>query len=140
MTSVTPLPGLDQVAIGVDTHKDFHVAVALNGYGARLSELTFAANRRGFDQLEQWSSALGPVLGWGVEGTSSYGAGLTRHLLAAGHRVLEVNRPDRHARRTLGGKRTRSMPRPPRVRCCPDGPAPSPRAVTDGWRCSGTSA
>lgn len=104
MNSVTPLPGHDQVAVGVDTHKDFHVAVALNGHGARLAELTFAANRRGIDQLEQWSATLGPVLGWGVEGTSSYGAGLTRHLLATGQHVIEVNRPDRHARRTLGGK------------------------------------
>jgi transposase len=104
MTSVTRLPIGDQVAIGVDTHKDFHVAVALNGHGARLDELTFAATRCGIDQLEQWRAQLGPVAGWGVEGTSSYGAGLTRHLLTTGQRVVEVNRPDRHARRTLGGK------------------------------------
>jgi transposase len=104
MTSVTPLPVQDHVVIGIDTHKDFHVAVALTGQGGRLGELKFASTRRGIDQLEQWSSALGTVRAWGVEGTSSYGAGLTRQLLASGQHVVEVNRPDRHARRTLGGK------------------------------------
>ncbi len=104
MTSVTPLPMHDHVVIGVDTHKDFHVAVALNGHGGRLGELTFATTRVGLGELERWSSTLGPVQAWGVEGTSSYGAGLTRQLLSTGHHVVEVNRPDRHVRRTLGGK------------------------------------
>jgi len=37
-----------------------------------------------------------------VEGTGSYGAGLARFLAAHGQRVLEVNRPDRAARRRHG--------------------------------------
>lgn len=104
MTSVMPLPLHDQVVIGVDTHKDCHVAVAVNGHGTRLGELKFAASRVGLAELTRWSSALGPVRAWGVEGTSSYGAGLTRQLLAAAEHVVEVNRPDRQARRTQGGK------------------------------------
>ena len=38
----------------------------------------------------------------GVEGTGTYGAGLTRHLREAGVRVVEVDRPDRRARRAQG--------------------------------------
>jgi transposase len=37
-----------------------------------------------------------------VEGTGSYGAGLARFLAAAGQHVVEVNRPDRQARRRRG--------------------------------------
>ena len=38
----------------------------------------------------------------GVEGTSSYGAGFTKALITAGMRVIEVNRPNRAARRRRG--------------------------------------
>ena len=49
---------------------------------------------------------MGPKFGIvaiaGVEGTSSYGAGLTRVLQAAQIEVAEVSRPDRAARRRQG--------------------------------------
>ena len=38
----------------------------------------------------------------GVEGTGAYGAGLARHLAAEGVEVVEVNRPNRQARRHRG--------------------------------------
>jgi len=38
---------------------------------------------------------FGPLRGAGVEGASSYGAGLARHLRARGIEVLEVERPER---------------------------------------------
>ena len=38
----------------------------------------------------------------GVEGTGSYGAGLARHLAAAGVEIVEVNRPNRQTRRRRG--------------------------------------
>jgi transposase len=41
----------------------------------------------------------------GVEGTGSYGAGLARHLAAAGVRVVEVDRPDRQDRARQGKSR-----------------------------------
>ncbi len=37
-----------------------------------------------------------------MEGTHSYGAALTRHLLAAGISVIEVNQPDKAHRRRRG--------------------------------------
>jgi transposase len=45
---------------------------------------------------------LGQIQGWGIEGTSSYGAGLCRFLGGQGQQVVEVNRPDRAARRAQG--------------------------------------
>ena len=38
------------------------------------------------------------VKAFGIEGTGSYGAGLSRDLLAMGHRVLDVMRPNRQLR------------------------------------------
>jgi len=51
-----------------------------------------------------WFEAQGCVVRVGVEGTGSYGAGLARHLMAAGVEVVEVNRPNRQLRRQRGGK------------------------------------
>ena len=53
-------------------------------------------------ELEAWARSLGPVRAFGVEGTGSYGAGLSRFLSGQGHTVLEVNRPDRQLRRQHG--------------------------------------
>jgi transposase len=39
---------------------------------------------------------------WGVEGTGSYGAGLTAALTVAGERVVEVKRPGRPKHRPSG--------------------------------------
>ena len=58
----------------------------------------FAAGSRGYDQLAGWLQSWGAVGRVGVEGTGSYGAGLTRHLTAAGVEVVEVNRPNRQTR------------------------------------------
>jgi transposase len=52
--------------------------------------------------LEGWATRLGTVEQVGLEGTGCYGAGLSRWLRQRGHRVVEVNRPDRQARRRRG--------------------------------------
>ena len=49
-----------------------------------------------------WLQSFGPVGLVGVEGTGSYGAGLTRHLMAAGVAVVEVDRSDRQDRYRSG--------------------------------------
>jgi transposase len=92
-----------KIAVGVDTHKYVHVAVALDELGGRLAELTVAADHVGYAQLERWSLGLGAVIAFGIEGTASYGAGVAGYLRRAGQRVIEVNRPDRRERR-LNGK------------------------------------
>ena len=87
-----------QVVIGVDTHQDQHVAVAIDQQGVRLAERYAPAATGGYRDLEQWSQKLGEVLAFGVEGTGSYCAGLARFLSSRGFTVVEVNRPDRSTR------------------------------------------
>ncbi len=91
-----------RVTVGVDTHKQVHVAAGRDQLGRRLGTTVAPANRAGYGQLLAWARGLGKVEAWGVEGTGSYGAGLVRFLAASGQRVVEVNRPDRQLRRRRG--------------------------------------
>jgi transposase len=91
-----------RVIAGVDTHKDFHVVVVLDELGRKLDTATFSTTTRGYRDLTGWVTSFGEVLAVGVEGTASWGAGLSRHLRARGLNVIEVNQPDRHRRRRRG--------------------------------------
>ena len=90
------------VTIGVDTHADFHVGVALDQRGGLLGELTLANDEVGYQRLLRWAHGLGELACVGAEGTGSYGAGLSRFLRSEGVRVLEVNRVSRQHRRRHG--------------------------------------
>ena len=92
------------VIVGVDTHKDEHVAVAIDGLGGRLGDLAIAANPAGYAELTAWAAELGAVAAFGVEGTGSYGSGLARNLRRNGLKVIEVSRPPRKGERRLSGK------------------------------------
>ena len=91
-----------QVVIGVDTHQDQHVAVAIDHRGVRLDERRMPAATSGYGELERWSRNLGQVRAFGIEGTGSYGAGVARFLTCRGYTVVEVNRPDRSVRYRKG--------------------------------------
>ena len=69
-------PGTTEAAVvlGVDTHLDLHVAVALNHLGRRLGEASVPTTAKGYDELLRWAEGFGPVGCAGIEGTSSYGA------------------------------------------------------------------
>ena len=86
------------VAIGVDTHKDVHVAVALDVFGAQLDSREIATTPAGYRSLLSWAQELG-VPAFAIEGTGSYGAGLVRFLERAGVSVYECERPRRQERR-----------------------------------------
>ena len=90
------------VTLGVDTHADSHVAAALDQAGRPLGTRTISTTPGGYAALLAWASTLGRVDRVGVEGTGSYGAGLARWLRAHGQLVVEVDRPDRAARRRQG--------------------------------------
>ncbi|MPR08452.1 IS110 family transposase, partial [Microvirga tunisiensis] len=62
-----------EIIIGIDTHKEAHAAVAINGLGARLGAMTLPASSRGYHEMETWARSFGPVRAFGVEGTGSYG-------------------------------------------------------------------
>jgi transposase len=102
VTSIPPDAERRKVIVGVDTHKHIHVAVAIDQHGARLGDLAVSADTGGYTQLEQWARALGRIDRFGIEGTGSYGAGLTSFLRRCGHRIVECNRADRRARRQNG--------------------------------------
>ena len=90
------------VVIGVDTHQDQHVAVAIDRQGVLLAARHAPATTRGYRELERWSRSLGEIRAFGVEGTGSYGAGFARFMTHRGHTVVEVNRPDRSTRYRKG--------------------------------------
>src|SRR3546814_510868 len=98
MHDITP----EAVVIGIDTHKDVHVAVAINGLGARLATASFPVTSQGYRQVAAWAAEYGVVHAFGIEGTGSYGAGLTRALTGMGLRVIEVGRVNRQLRRRHG--------------------------------------
>ena len=94
------MPDEQRIVIGgVDTHRDEHTAAAIDSAGRLLGTASFRAARDGCGQLLGWLRSFGGVECVGVEGTSSYGAGLARHLAAQGVGVVEVLRPKRRARR-----------------------------------------
>jgi transposase len=87
---------------GVDTHADTHTVAVVDAVGRSLGHAVFPATADGYRDLTGWLTGHGPVHAVGVEGTGSYGAGLTRWLTGHQVRVVEVNRPDRAERRRLG--------------------------------------
>lgn len=87
---------------GVDTHADTHTVAALDHLGRLLGHETFPATIAGHDQALTWLRNHGPLAVVGMEGTGSYGAGLFQHLRSVGVKVVEVDHPDRRARRKMG--------------------------------------
>ena len=75
---------------GVDTHGEVHVAAALDRIGGLLGVREFPATITGYASLLGWLGEFGDLGVVGVEGTGSYGAGLARHVAAAGIRVVEA--------------------------------------------------
>lgn len=86
------------VAIGVDTHKHTHTAVALDRVGTQVGSCEIEATSAGYLELVGFAPALGEPA-FALEGAGSYGAGLARLLLAVGLPVYEVERPRRSERR-----------------------------------------
>lgn len=98
-----PDPRRRRVVIGVDTHKHVHVAVALDVVGGRLDGRSFTADRDGYEQLLEWALSFGAKhLTFAIEGTGSYGAGLTAAVRRRDIGVVEVLRTDRRDRRLRG--------------------------------------
>jgi len=87
---------------GVDTHAEVHVAAALDPTGGLPGVKEFPVTAAGYASLLGWLAEFGTVALVGIEGTGSYGAGLARHMAAAGVRVVEVDRAGRQDRRRQG--------------------------------------
>lgn len=100
MTSMTRIGG--PVTGGVDTHGQTHHAAVIDSVGRQLGDREFPTTPAGYRQLTGWLRGHGELERVGVEGTGAYGAALARHLHVEGITVVEVDRPDRKARRAHG--------------------------------------
>ncbi len=87
---------------GVDTHADVHVAAAIDSNGGLLGIESFSADSAGYEMLLGWLVGFGVVTLVGVEGTGSWGVGLARFLHDQDIDTVEVDRPNRQARRKVG--------------------------------------
>ncbi len=94
---------LDYV-LGVDTHRDEHVIVVVTApAGAVVAGAAAPTNAHGYRELLRIAEQHAPGRrAWAIEGTGSYGAGLSRYLHARGESVLEVSRIPRAERRLRG--------------------------------------
>lgn len=100
MTVTALAPGT--VIGGIDTHADtIHVA-AIDPWGRELGDQEFPTTPPGYQQALQFLTDHGQLTGIGIEGTSSYGVGITRAATEAGIEVFEVIRPERAVRRRQG--------------------------------------
>jgi len=94
-----PNPSADFI-IGVDTHKHSHTAAVVNPLGAELATSTQPVTTAGYAKLLSFAQThAGQQRLWAIEGTGSYGRGLTTYLLAQDESVIEIDRPARPARR-----------------------------------------
>jgi transposase len=101
---MTMLADQVDVVIGVDTHKHTNtVAVVRAATGGVLDEATVPTTPAGHEELLALARSHGPLRAWAIEGTSSYGTGLTRFLRDHDEWVFELERPARTDRR--GGKK-----------------------------------
>jgi len=78
------------VAIGVDTHKANLAACAIDERGRLVAERSFANSGSGHRAFQHWLQALPLPRRTGIEGSASFGAGLSQCLAAAGEDVREV--------------------------------------------------
>ena len=87
---------------GIDSHKDtIHVAV-ITETGQPVADREFLTTKSGYRRAVAGLIEHGPLSAVGVEGTSSYGVGITAALTKAGIRVVEVNRTRPAERRRQG--------------------------------------
>jgi transposase len=87
---------------GVDTHRDVHVAAVVDQVGRVLETAEFPSTLAGHRRMLCWLRHHGELATVGVEGTGSWGAGLARFLTHEHVTVVEVDRPNRQARRRHG--------------------------------------
>jgi transposase len=101
---MTTLGEVVDAVLGVDTHRDTHEVELAAPTGALLGRVQVSNDDAGFTRLLGWIAehAPGPRMVAAVEGTRSYGIGVTRALSAAGVQVIECEQPARRDRRGRG--------------------------------------
>ena len=128
---MTMLAEMVDVVIGVDTHKQTHTAAVVTAAtGGVVAELTIDANPGGDEELASLADVHGARRVWAIEGTGSFGSGLTRFLQSRGERVVELDRPWRPRRQDGAKNDSINAVRAARGRTGP----------REGWRARGPTA
>jgi transposase len=78
------------VTIGIDPHKDTHSAVAVDGFGRQVADLTRPAVRDGFGELLGWARQLADQRAWVIEDCRHVSGPLERFLLDHGETVIRL--------------------------------------------------
>ena len=122
------------VILGVDTHLDLHVGVAVDHLGRRLGKASVPTTAKGYEELLRWAEGFGPVGRVGIEGPSSYGALCSPDTWRLrGSRSLRWSAPSVSGEaRAVTSRRspTPQTPKPPRGRFWPAKLLACPRAPT----------
>jgi transposase len=79
------------LTIGVDAHKQLHVALAVDEAGRVVDRWQGPNSTAGWAELWHWAVTLGMPRQWGIEGAWNYGRGLAQHLVAQGETVYDIN-------------------------------------------------
>lgn len=90
------------VYAGIDTHQNTNHVGIINEVGKKLGDKEFPTTSTGYQALLDFVLTFGTIIAIGIEGTASYGAGITAYLRTRNITVKEVIRPNRQTRR--GGK------------------------------------
>lgn len=122
----------ETVFAGVDTHKEIHALCLLDGLGRKSFEGTFEASESGYAALAEAIGDPSRCAAVGVEGTGSYGAGLTAYLLERGYDVREVLRPKKEKRRR-GSSKNDFLDAERAARDAASGKAQALPKAQDGW-------
>ena len=111
--------------VGVDTHRDTHEVEIASPNGVPIARCSIRNDSTGYAQLLAWivDHTPGPRLVASIEGSRSYGVGLSRALTAAGLPVLKSEQPPRSARHGKGQVR-RDRRAPGRAGCTAPGRRP----------------
>jgi len=101
---MTTVAEVVDAVIGVDTHRDTHTLELTSPVGATIAVLEITNTPEGYTEAIRWITehSPGPRIMTGLEGTRSYGVGLSRALQTAGLVVVEIERPKREQRRGKG--------------------------------------
>jgi hypothetical protein len=121
------------VTLGVDTHQDAHLGVALDQLGRRLGHLSVPTTVAGYEELLQWAEGFGELGGVGVEGTGCYGAGSLVSLPPAGSRSSRSAGPSADTAAVVASRTLSTLRRPPELFWRAPTSA-RPKAPTAGWR------
>lgn len=95
------LTGKLEHVIGVDTHKGTHTLAVVDANGGEVAIKTIRTSAAGYGRMLAFGRDNAPGRRiWAIEGSGSFGAGLTTHLLEQAERVVEVDRPMRRPHRS----------------------------------------